>query len=289
MVSGNYLNLRWSEALDEDSATAWPFFKVQDTSDDTFRRVTAFSIRGSLVTLTLLSPVSATDQLTVSYYDPFGQTPESLLMQVNHKPLTDTAGNSAANPSTKTVAVVDLSYPARGAPTISGTAQVGETLTADTSGISDADGLTNPAFTYQWLSDDAAIQGANDFTYTLADNDEGKAIKVEVTFTDDEGNGSSLTSEATDAVAARPNSPATGLPTMSGTAQVAETLTAFISDIEDADGLTGATFSYQWVSSDGTTDTDIPGATSATYTLTDGRRHWEDHHGAGQLHRRRGQ
>ena len=32
---------------------------------------------------------------------------------------------------------------ATGAPTISGTVQVGETLTADTSGISDADGLTS--------------------------------------------------------------------------------------------------------------------------------------------------
>ena len=266
IVNGNDLNLRWSEALDEDSGTGWTFFEVQDTSNDTLRKVTAFSIRDSLVTLTLLSPVSVDDQLTVSYHDPFGHLPESVLMEVYYKPLTDTVGNSA-NRSTKTVAVIDLSYPARGAPTISGTAQVGETLTADTSGISDADGLTNPAFTYQWLSDDAAIQGANDFTYTLADNDEGKAIKVEVAFTDDGGNGSSLTSEPTNAVAARPNSPATGLPAIRGKAQVAETLTAFISDIEDADGLTGATFSYQWVSSDGTTDTDIPGATSATYTL----------------------
>ncbi len=33
--------------------------------------------------------------------------------------------------------------PAMGVPTISGTAQVGQTLTANTSGISDADGLTN--------------------------------------------------------------------------------------------------------------------------------------------------
>ena len=265
-VNGNDLNLRWSETLDADSGTGWTFFEVQDTSNDTLRKVTAFSIRDSLVTLTLLSPVSVNDQLTVSYHDPFGYLPESVLMEVYYKPLTDTVGNSA-NRSTKTVAVIDLSNRARGAPTISGTAQVGQTLTAHTSGISDPDGLTNPAFTYQWLSDDAAIQGANDFTYTLADNDEGKAIKVEVTFNDDEGNGSSLTSEATDAVAARPNSPATGLPAIRGKAQVGETLTAFVSDIKDADGLTGATFSYQWISSDGTTDTDIPGATSANYTL----------------------
>ena len=44
---------------------------------------------------------------------------------------------------------------AAGAPTIAGTARVGETLTADTSGISDADGLGNATFSYQWLADDA--------------------------------------------------------------------------------------------------------------------------------------
>ena len=49
---------------------------------------------------------------------------------------------------------------ATGAPTISGTAQVGETLTANTSGISDADGLAGAFFTYQWLADDVAIDGA---------------------------------------------------------------------------------------------------------------------------------
>ena len=38
-----------------------------------------------------------------------------------------------------------------GAPTITGTAQVGETLTADGSGIGDADGLYWAKFDYQWL------------------------------------------------------------------------------------------------------------------------------------------
>ena len=37
--------------------------------------------------------------------------------------------------------------------------------------------------------------------------------------------------------------------------------------ITDPDGLTGATFSYQWVSYDGNAYTDIPGATDSTYTL----------------------
>ena len=91
-----------------------------------------------------------------------------------------------------------------GAPTIGGTAQVGETLIASTSDISDADGLANASFTYQWLADDAEINAATGSSYTLADADVGKAIKVTVSFTDDAGNAETLTSAATTAVARPP-------------------------------------------------------------------------------------
>ena len=157
--------------------------------------------------------------------------------------------------------------PATGAPTISGTAQVGETLTAYTSGVVDADGLSNVQYDYQWLADDAAIAGATGSTYTLADTDEGKAITVQVSFTDDAGNNETLTSTATDAVAAASaaNNPATGAPTISGTAQVGETLTANTSGVVDADGLKNATFSYQWLADNAA----IAGATGSTYTLAD--------------------
>ena len=72
--------------------------------------------------------------------------------------------------------------PATGTPTITGTAQVGETLTASTSGISDADGLTNVSYIYQWLADDTAITGATASTYTLTSGEQAKAIKVRVSF-----------------------------------------------------------------------------------------------------------
>ena len=97
---------------------------------------------------------------------------------------------------------------------------MGKTLTADTSGIGDDDGLDNAAYTYQWQADGADISSATSDTYTLADSDEGKAVSVKVSFTDDTGNEETLTSVATAAVDARPNTPATGQPTISGTAQV---------------------------------------------------------------------
>ena len=90
-----------------------------------------------------------------------------------------------------------------GAPTITGTAQVGETLTADTSGIADADGLTNATFTYQWIAGETDINGAAGSSYTLTASEQGKAIRVRVTFDDDAGNAESVTSQSTEAVAAK--------------------------------------------------------------------------------------
>ena len=93
---------------------------------------------------------------------------------------------------------------ATGAPTINGRARVGETLTAITTGISDADGVANASYTYQWLADDVDISGAKGSSYTVATADEGKAIKVTVSFTDDAGTAETLISAATTAVTQPP-------------------------------------------------------------------------------------
>ena len=156
---------------------------------------------------------------------------------------------------------------ATGAPIVSGTAQVGETLTADTSGIADEDGLDNAVFGYQWLAGDTEIQGATGSTYTLAGADAGKTVKVQVSFTDDAGHDETLTSAATDAVTAAPqaNSPATGAPAITGTVQVGETLTADTSGIADEDGVDNVSFSYQWLADDEA----ISGAVGSTYTLVE--------------------
>ena len=92
--------------------------------------------------------------------------------------------------------------PATGWPGITGTVRGGETLMATTDRIADEDGLTNADFAYQWVRRDLAtnaeadIEGATISTYTVTDADEGKAIMVRVTFTDDAGNDESLTSNA---------------------------------------------------------------------------------------------
>ena len=153
--------------------------------------------------------------------------------------------------------------PATGDPTIGGTVQVGETLSADTSGIADAEGLDNAVFSYQWLADDAEMQDATDSTYVLDPDDEGKTIKVRVIFTDDAGNEETLTSAPTAEVTRSSNHPATGLPVIRGQVRVGATLRASLSILDDPDGLSGATFTYQWLAD----DAENQDATDSTYVL----------------------
>ena len=162
------------------------------------------------------------------------------------------------------VTAVNANTPATGAPTISGTPQVGETLTADTSPIDDEDGLTNVSYGYQWSAGGSDISGATGTTYTLTASEQGQTVQVRVAFTDDRNNAESLTSAATVAVAAASNREATGQPAISGTPQVNQTLTADASPIDDEDGLTGVSYRYQWSAG----GSDISGATGTAYTLT---------------------
>ena len=154
---------------------------------------------------------------------------------------------------------------ATGAPTIGGTPQVDQTLTADTSSIADEDGLTNVSYEYQWIAEESDIEGATGSSYTLSSSEQGQTIKVKVTFTDDADHEETLTSAATGVVAAKPNSPATGAPTIGGTPQVGETLTVDTSAIADEDGLDDVSYSYQWMA----VGSDISGATGSSYTLKD--------------------
>ena len=88
---------------------------------------------------------------------------------------------------------------------------MGQTLTASTTGSADANGLTTPNYTYQWIrvdgTDEADIAVANSSTYTLIDTDLGTTLKVRVTFADDLGHTETLTSAATATVGAVATAP----------------------------------------------------------------------------------
>ncbi|MCY3679806.1 MAG: cadherin-like beta sandwich domain-containing protein [Gemmatimonadetes bacterium] len=291
---------------------------------------------------------------------------------------------TVGDPSSASVTVNDNdaapNNPATGAPTIIGTPQVGQTLTADVSNIRDADGLENVTYIYQWIrvigGVETEISGAIGATYEAATADIGSRIKIRVNFTDDASNAEELESELTAIVTAPvvpvvtiststttitegtaatftitvtpapiaeltinvnisetgnvisgtppttitistnqttltvataddntdeeasaitaalqagtgytmgtpsaasitvndndlpPNSPATGTPTITGTPQAGQTLTADISNIQDANGLTNVSYTYQWIRLVGSVETEIIGATGVTYQIT---------------------
>ena len=195
-VDGSELTVSFGEELDNGVSLSGTMFPVSVNGSP--RAVFAVGISQSNVNLFLTSPVEAGDTVTVGYARATGN---AVLRDIHGREAESFSELAVTNDT-----AAPSNTPALGRPTISGTAQVGERLTADTSGISDADGLTNATFAYQWLADDADVTGANASTYTLLETDEGKAIKVTVSFTDDLGNSESTTSAATDPVAAAPSS-----------------------------------------------------------------------------------
>ena len=149
----------------------------------------------------------------------------------------------------------------------------GVEVRADVSGIRDpTDGLENAFFHYQWIRVDAMdeidLAGETGSTYTPTADDVDKHLKVRVIFDDDAGNRERpRTSRQVGPVVG--NSAATGAPTIDGTAQAGELLSAGTADVVDANGLTNVAYSYQWLRRDGTNDIEIPGAVGPQYIPSD--------------------
>lgn len=141
-----------------------------------------------------------------------------------------------------------------GVPTISGSAVVGETLTAQPGTWG-----PNPVeLSYQWSADGAAISSATATTLALTEAERGKKITVTVTGTRPGYTTATATSAAVGPVSAAPLRDLTvGTPTISGTPRVGATLTA----APGAWGPAPVDFTYQW-QVDGA---DVAGATGSTF------------------------
>ena len=142
------------------------------------------------------------DDVTVQLPATTGCSDDGAVCTASGKMLSSQSSITVPGPETQSQQQQVENSPATGQPVITGTAQVGQVLTADTSGISDDDGLDNATFAYQWRVNDTGIQGATGSTYTVAEADQGHRIQVVVTFTDDADNEETLTSASTDAVIA---------------------------------------------------------------------------------------
>ena len=198
-IDGAALTLTFDETLDDDGAPATSAFAV--TAGDSAHAVESVAVAGAAVTLALAQAVSSDDTVTVSYTVPAG---------ADAARLADGAGNAAA--ALAGVAVENETGAGNAAPTgrpsITGTAQVHQTLTASADAITDADGTENATFAWQWIANDGAadadIETATAPAYTVVADDAGKTLKVRVTFEDDAGHTETLVSEATETVTAAP-------------------------------------------------------------------------------------
>lgn len=150
------------------------------------------------------------------------------------------------------------------APAITGTPKVGTALTTTPAVWS---GVPEPTVTRVWEKSTnggstwTPISGATGLSYTPVAADAGATIRVTETATNDSGTASS-SSAATTAVTQTPAN--TAVPTITGTAQVGQVLTATNGTWT---GNPTPTYSRKWQkSTNGSTWTDIAGATATTYT-----------------------
>ena len=177
---------------------------------------------------------------------------------------TNSAGSVQAS-SQPTDVVQALAPQNTSAPTISGNAVDGQTLTTSPGTWTG----TSPTYAYQWQSCDtqgancADIQGATGSTYTLGAGDIGTAIRVVATAANSAGSAQSASQATATVQGVAPQN--TAPPTVSGTAIEGESLSATTGTWSGA----SLGYAYQWQSCDSTGAgcSDIQGATGSTYTL----------------------
>ncbi len=189
--------------------------------------------------------------------------------------VTGTNGSGSANANATPVGPVQAAATAPQntvAPSITGTATAGQTLTANPGSWS---GSPAPSFSYQWQQCDSSglnclpISGATQSTYQLQAGDVGHQVTVAVS-------GSNTAGQQT--VAATPVGPINPAPTppvnqtppsISGTPAAGQTLTA---NPGSWSGTPAPIYTYQWQQCDssGQSCFDLGGATSSSYQPTAG-------------------
>lgn len=127
--------------------------------------------------------------------------------------------------------------------------------------VTDEDGLPDDknGITYTWFANNVEVSSDKSNTFTLSQNEVGKNITVQASFTDKFGNKESVRSEASENKVEDIND--AGIIAVEGKLQANEVLEAKVSD---ADGINTFSLRYQWYAD----DTPILGANSSKYTLT---------------------
>ena len=181
---------------------------------------------------------------------------------------TNTDGSASQESSNYIGPIAAAQTPANvGLPTISGTATVGSTLTADKGNWSGTEPI---AHTYQWERCDSSggnctnISSATNHTYLLTNNDQGHKLRVVVTASN-AGGSAQATSAATSVVAA--SIPVNTVPpAVTGTAAIGQNLAVSTGTWV---GTTPITYTYAWqrCDSNGNNCNPITNATRSSYQV----------------------
>ncbi len=173
---------------------------------------------------------------------------------------TDNHGTPEMVTATDTGPVSNINDAPAGGVSLGGVAAEDGVLTADTSALSDLDGLGE--LSYQWLRDGEAIEGATDASLALTQEDVGDRFEAVVSYTDGFGASEAVTSGSSDTVL-NVNDVPTGAVTLSGEATQGSTLSVDFSTVADADGYDADTATITW-QRDGVT---VAGQNSSIYML----------------------
>ena len=203
-VSDNAAPTSSNRTVTMDEDTAYPFtsadFAFTDTdSGDGLVSVKVVTLPGSGSLALDGAAVTANDVVAVADIPKLKYTPPANAHGSGYASFTFKVSDGvseSASANTMTIDVTAVDDPASGL-AITGTIRVGQTLTADTSKIVDADGLTSPNYRYQWVRVDGSTETnlGTASTHVVTSVDQGKKLKVEVTLTDDDSNTATLEAE----------------------------------------------------------------------------------------------
>lgn len=157
--------------------------------------------------------------------------------------------------------------PATGAVTVIGAASVGSVLSAGIA-LQDADGIGALKFRWQSSTDGVTwtdINGATSPGLALTSAQLGLRVRVQVSYTDGQGNAELVNSSATVEVGG-PNGRPTGLVAIQGAVAEDSTVTA-TNTLSDPDGMGAVAYRWQ-ASADGVAWEDIAGASGNSHLLT---------------------
>ncbi len=208
-TTGDSIALTFNEAININDAVAADFTVTAGKRARTIA-VTTLTANEKTLTLELTSAIAKGETVLLEYAtkdtgiadaagNVFGKDRRQVINQVSEENKAPTGHLSISMLLDGNTVTATRPLP-EDQTTLSATPTVGDTLTAVTSEISDADGPETLSFSYQWQAGGDDIAAATAETFTLTNAQLGKQIKLIVHYTDDENRVETLASAQTNQV-----------------------------------------------------------------------------------------